>query len=51
MPCGGISPENAKEYFAYGASAVAFGSNVFKDVWLASRDFKSISDKIKEYLP
>lgn len=50
LACGGVTPENISEYFANGASAVAFGSSVFKKEWLAKKDFRSIGCRIKEYL-
>ena len=50
LACGGVTPENIKRYFAFGASAAAFGASVFKKEWLANRDFESIGCRIKEYL-
>lgn len=50
LACGGVTPENLKEYFASGASAVAFGSNVFKKAWLEAGSFESIGQEIKKYL-
>ena len=50
LACGGVTPENAQEYFACGASAVAFGESVFKREWLAGKDFKSIEEAVKRYV-
>ena len=50
LACGGVTPENMKEYFTCGASAVAFGEGVFKKEWLAGKDFKSIGEAVKRYV-
>ncbi len=50
LACGGVTPENTKEYFSCGASAIAFGAEVFKKEWLAGKDFKSIGEAIKRYI-
>lgn len=50
LACGGVTPENIKEYRLSGADAFAFGASVFKKEWLDKRDFKSIENRIKEYL-
>jgi 2-dehydro-3-deoxyphosphogluconate aldolase / (4S)-4-hydroxy-2-oxoglutarate aldolase len=44
LACGGVTPENMREYFSNGASAVSFGGDVFK------KDFKSIGESIKRYI-
>lgn len=49
LACGGVTPANMKEYFSNGASAIAFGGSVFKNEWLAKRDFESIEQAIKKY--
>ncbi len=50
LACGGVTCENMKSYFANGASAVSFGSSVFKKEWLAVKDFSSISQSIQKYI-
>ena len=50
LACGGVTPENMKEYFTCGAGAVAFGESVFKREWLKSKDFKSIGEAIGRYV-
>jgi 2-dehydro-3-deoxyphosphogluconate aldolase/(4S)-4-hydroxy-2-oxoglutarate aldolase len=50
LACGGVTPENMKEYFSSGASAIAFGEGVFKKEWLAVKDFKSIGEAVKRYV-
>jgi len=49
LACGGVTPENLKDYFANGASAVSFGGSVFKKDWLANKDFKAISLAVKKF--
>ena len=50
LACGGVTPENIKDYFSSGASAVAFGAGVFKKEWLERKDFKSIGESVKRYV-
>jgi Entner-Doudoroff aldolase len=50
LACGGVTPENIQEYFACGASAVAFGESAFKREWLTGKDFKSIEEAVKKYV-
>ena len=50
LACAGVIPENIKDYFANGASAVTFGSSVFRKDWLAAKDFKQISLAIKRFI-
>jgi len=47
LACGGITPENIKEFFMNGASGVAFGGSVFNKVWLESGDFSKIENSIR----
>jgi len=49
LACGGATPENMKDYFANGASAIAFGASVFRKDWLAKKDFTSIGSAIKRF--
>ena len=50
LACCGVTPQNMREYFASGASAVAFGASVFKKEWLAAKDFRSIGQAVREYI-
>lgn len=50
LACGGVTPENMKDYLASGASAIAFGADVFKKEWLAKKDFASIGAAVKKYM-
>lgn len=50
MACGGVTPDNMKEYFANGADAVSFGASVFRPDWLGKKDFASIGARVKEYI-
>jgi 2-dehydro-3-deoxyphosphogluconate aldolase/(4S)-4-hydroxy-2-oxoglutarate aldolase len=50
LACGGVTSENMKDYFASGASAIAFGAGVFKKELLAKRDFAGIGASVKRYM-
>jgi 2-dehydro-3-deoxyphosphogluconate aldolase / (4S)-4-hydroxy-2-oxoglutarate aldolase len=50
LACAGVTPENMKDYFNNGASAVSFGASVFKNEWLASKDFNSIANRVKDFM-
>ena len=50
LACAGVTPQNMREYFTCGASAVAFGASVFKKEWLKNKDYPSITSAIKTYL-
>ena len=50
LACGGVTPENMKDYFASGASAIAFGASVFRKEWLAKKDFAAVEDSIKRFV-
>lgn len=50
LACGGVTPDNMRDYFANGANAVSFGASVFRKEWLEKKDFKSIASAIGKYL-
>lgn len=50
LACGGVTPENMRDYFACGASAVTFGASVFRKEWMARKDFKSISQAVRRFI-
>lgn len=50
MAVGGVSKENAKEYFAHGASYVGIGSSMFPKEVLESLDQERIVEILKEYI-
>lgn len=50
LACGGVTPENLKDYLAAGASAVSFGASVFRKDWLINKDFKSIGKVVKRFI-
>ncbi len=50
LACGGVTPENTKDYFKNGASAIAAGSSVFRKEWIASGKFHLIRNRIQAYL-
>ncbi|MDD4900293.1 MAG: bifunctional 4-hydroxy-2-oxoglutarate aldolase/2-dehydro-3-deoxy-phosphogluconate aldolase [Candidatus Omnitrophica bacterium] len=50
LACSGVTPQNMREYFSCGASAISFGASVFKKEWLEQGDFNKISLSIKAFL-
>ncbi|MDD5730398.1 MAG: bifunctional 4-hydroxy-2-oxoglutarate aldolase/2-dehydro-3-deoxy-phosphogluconate aldolase [Candidatus Omnitrophica bacterium] len=50
LACGGVTPENLKEYFSCGAEAVTFGASVFRKEWLACKDYKSIGLAVSRFV-
>ena len=50
LACSGVTPENLKDYFSCGASAVSFGASVFRKEWFANKDFESVGNIIKRYI-
>lgn len=48
LACGGVSPQNIKEYFEAGAAAVAVGNSVFNRDLMEKRNFKLIEQKARE---
>jgi 2-dehydro-3-deoxyphosphogluconate aldolase / (4S)-4-hydroxy-2-oxoglutarate aldolase len=50
LACSGVTPENLADYFASGASAVSFGSSVFKKDWLAKKDSQQIAQAVKRFI-
>jgi 2-dehydro-3-deoxyphosphogluconate aldolase/(4S)-4-hydroxy-2-oxoglutarate aldolase len=50
LACGGVTPENIREYFANGASAIAFGASVFRKDLLMNKDFATITASIKKFI-
>ena len=50
MACGGVTAENIADYFANGASAVAFGGSIFKKEWIENKEFGNISLEIRRLI-
>ncbi|MEI7752540.1 MAG: bifunctional 4-hydroxy-2-oxoglutarate aldolase/2-dehydro-3-deoxy-phosphogluconate aldolase [Candidatus Omnitrophota bacterium] len=50
LACGGVTPENMKDFFENGASAAAVGSSIFRKEWLAAKKFHLIRSMIQTYL-
>jgi len=50
LACSGVTPDNLKDYFANGASAVSFGASVFRKDWLAKGDFQAITHAVKKFV-
>ncbi len=50
LACGGVTPENLKDYFSCGASAATFGASIFRKDWLLKRDFKAIGAAVERFI-
>ena len=50
LACGGVTPENTKDYFKSGASAIAIGSSVFRKEWIAAKKFSLIQKSLHSFL-
>ena len=50
LACGGVRPENIKEYFAAGASAVAVGNSIFSQQALKNNDFIAIKKAAQKFV-
>lgn len=50
MAVAGVTPQNMREYFACGASAIAFGASVFRKEWLQKREYSRIAACLRSYL-
>ena len=50
LACGGVRPENIKDYFRAGADAVSFGASVFKKSLLDKKDYATISGLVKRFM-
>jgi len=50
LACAGVTPGNLKAYFENGASAVSFGSGVFRNEWIEKKNYTAIGSRIGEYI-
>ncbi len=50
LACAGVTPENMKDYFKNGASAIAIGGSIFRKDWIETGRFGLIRQKIRAYL-
>ncbi|MFA6169255.1 MAG: bifunctional 4-hydroxy-2-oxoglutarate aldolase/2-dehydro-3-deoxy-phosphogluconate aldolase [Candidatus Margulisiibacteriota bacterium] len=50
LACGGVTPQNIKQFFAAGAAAVAIGASVFNHELMNNGKFSEIEKKIKELM-
>lgn len=50
LACGGVTPATMKDFFAAGASAVAFGASVFRGDWLEKNDYASIAKAVRAFV-
>ncbi|MFH1479115.1 MAG: bifunctional 4-hydroxy-2-oxoglutarate aldolase/2-dehydro-3-deoxy-phosphogluconate aldolase [Candidatus Omnitrophota bacterium] len=50
LACGGVTPENIKEFFKNGASAIAFGGSIFKKEFLNKDNIHIIEENIRMFI-
>ena len=50
LACGGVRPDNMKEYFKSGADAVSFGASVFRKDLLDKKDYNAITELVREFI-
>jgi 2-dehydro-3-deoxyphosphogluconate aldolase/(4S)-4-hydroxy-2-oxoglutarate aldolase len=50
LACGGVNADNLGDYFAAGASAVAFGASVFRGEWFSAREYAQIGAEIEKLI-
>ena len=50
LACSAVTPDNLKDYFSCGVSAVSFGGSVFRKDWLAVKNFKAIGQAVKRFM-
>jgi 2-dehydro-3-deoxyphosphogluconate aldolase/(4S)-4-hydroxy-2-oxoglutarate aldolase len=50
MAVGGVTKENISDFFKNGADAAAFGASIFKQEWLAKKDFASIKKELDNFV-
>lgn len=50
LACGGIRADNAQDYFAAGASALAFGSSIFAPAAMQSNNWSQIKNNLSTLL-
>jgi len=50
LACGGVNADNIGSFFSKGASAIAFGSSIFKNEWIERKDFWRIEECLRQLL-
>lgn len=50
LACGGVTPQNIKQFFTAGAAAVAVGTSVFNSELMNNGKFSEIEKRIKELI-
>ena len=50
LACGGVDKDTVRDFFKNKASAVAFGSSIFRPELLKSQDYKEIEKRIRELI-
>ena len=50
LACGGVNPENMKDYFRNGASIVAIGSQIFNLDWITQKDYVLVEKSARKFV-
>jgi 2-dehydro-3-deoxyphosphogluconate aldolase/(4S)-4-hydroxy-2-oxoglutarate aldolase len=50
LACGGVTPQNVKDYFAAGAGAVAIGASIFRPQWLHDGQWDQVGAALGEFV-
>lgn len=50
LACGGVRPDNMKEYFKAGADAISFGASVFRKDLLDKKDYTAITGLVRRFI-
>ena len=50
LACGGVNPDNIRDFFNAGAEAVAFGSSIFKHEWMETGDFGKVGKALTKLI-
>ena len=50
LACGGIRPDNLREYLEAGADAAALGASTFKREWLATSNMNALTDALMQMI-
>lgn len=50
LACGGVNPDNLKDYFAAGTDSIAIGSQIFNQEWMENKSYSMIKSQAKMFV-